>query len=207
MSAQVLGTRGRADLLERRKGLQIKTQGGTWTYSGPQNQMYQTEHDELFASIRTGKPINNGEYMAWSTLMAIMGRMAAYTGQEITWEMARKSKEDLSPSRYAWDGQPPAAQIAVPGQTRFGLRNTMLSDRQPVGRKPAATRQPASVAHRLHVTLSAIDRTTRTPRPASARQTGAGQSRTCALQKCGRRHRLWRTPRPGSSRRGASRRS
>ena len=59
--------------------------------------MYQTEHDELFASIRSGKPINNGEYMAKSTLLAIMGRMAAYTGQEITWEMVLKSKENLSP--------------------------------------------------------------------------------------------------------------
>ena len=67
--------------------------------------MYQTEHDELFASIRNGKPINNGEYMAKSTLLAIMGRMAAYTGQEITWEMALNSKEDLSPGRYDWDAR------------------------------------------------------------------------------------------------------
>ena len=119
MSAQVVGTRGRADLSERRKGLRIKTDGGNWTYGGPQNQMYQTEHAELFASIRNGKPINNGEYMARSTLLAIMGRMAAYTGQEVTWEMALKSKESLSPNRYAWDAEPPAAQIAVPGQTRF----------------------------------------------------------------------------------------
>ena len=81
--------------------------------------MYQTEHDELFASIRSGKPINNGDYMAKSTLLAIMGRMAAYTGQEITWEMAMNSREDLSPSRYDWDAQPPVAEIAVPGQTRF----------------------------------------------------------------------------------------
>ena len=44
--------------------------------------------------------------------------MTAYTGQEITWEMAQ-SKENLSPNRYAWDAQPPAAQIAVPGATRF----------------------------------------------------------------------------------------
>ena len=101
------------------RAFRSKRKGGTWTYGGPQNQMYQTEHDELFASIRNGKPINNGEYMAKSTLMAIMGRMAAYTGQEITWEMALNSKEDLSPNRYAWDGQPPAALIAVPGQTRF----------------------------------------------------------------------------------------
>jgi myo-inositol 2-dehydrogenase/D-chiro-inositol 1-dehydrogenase len=45
--------------------------------------------------------------------------MAAYTGQEVTWEMAMKSQETLSPSRYDWDAQPPAAQIAIPGQTRF----------------------------------------------------------------------------------------
>jgi predicted dehydrogenase len=119
MSVQVVGTLGRAELSERRKGLQIKTKGATWTYGGPHNQMYQTEHDELFASIRNGKPINNGEYMATSTLLAIVGRMTAYTGQEITWAMAQKSQEQLSPSGYAWDAQPPAARIAVPGATRF----------------------------------------------------------------------------------------
>ena len=81
--------------------------------------MFLTEHEELFASIRRGTPINNSDYMARSTLLAIMGRMAAYTGQEITWEMALNSREVLSPSRYDWDAQPPVAQVAVPGQTRF----------------------------------------------------------------------------------------
>ena len=119
MSVQVIGTKGRAQISERRLGIQIKVKGSTWTYTGPQNQMYQTEHNELFASIRAGKPINNGEYMAKSTLLAITGRMAAYTGQEITWEMARNSKEKLCPSRYAWDAEPPSAQTAAPGQTRF----------------------------------------------------------------------------------------
>ena len=74
--------------------------------------------DELFASIRAGKPINNGEYMAKSTLLAIMGRMATYTGQEITWDMAWKSKEDLSPSRYEW-GDIATPEAAVPGVTRY----------------------------------------------------------------------------------------
>ncbi len=119
MSCQVLGTKGRAQFAERRRGLRIEAPGNSWTFSGPQNRMMQTEHDELFASIRNGKPINNGEYMAWSTLLALLGRMAAYTGQEVTWEMAMKSQETLSPSRYDWDARPPAAQIAVPGQTRF----------------------------------------------------------------------------------------
>ena len=81
--------------------------------------MYQTEHDELFASIRGGKPINNGEYMAKSTLLAIMGRMAAYTGQAITWEQALNSKEDLSPPRYDWDVPLPVPPVAMPGQTKF----------------------------------------------------------------------------------------
>jgi predicted dehydrogenase len=119
MSVEVMGTRGRAEVTERRKGLRIHTEGSEWVYDGPLNPMYQTEHDELFAGIRNGKPINNGEYMAKSSLLAIMGRMAAYTGQRITWQMALDSKQDLSPSEYAWDAQPPEASLALPGQTRF----------------------------------------------------------------------------------------
>jgi predicted dehydrogenase len=119
ISALVLGTRGHAALGERKKGLRIQSGREEWVYNGPQNQMYQTEHDELFASIRNGKPINNGEYMARSTLLAIMGRMAAYTGQQITWQMALGSKQDLSPARYDWDAPPPEAVVAVPGQTSF----------------------------------------------------------------------------------------
>ena len=119
MSVQVIGTRGRADLSERRRGTRIRGAGGDWTFDGPKNEMYQAEHDELFAAIRAGKPINNGEYMARSTLLAIMGRMAAYTGQEVTWVMALNSKEDLSPSRFDWDAPPPASSVAMPGQTPF----------------------------------------------------------------------------------------
>jgi predicted dehydrogenase len=118
ISAHVLGTKGKAQLAERRRGLWIKG-SSSWNYAGPQNNMYQTEHDELFASIRKGQPINNGEYMARSTLLAIMGRMTAYTGQEITWQMALTSKEELKPSEYSWDGTPPVARVAIPGQTRF----------------------------------------------------------------------------------------
>jgi myo-inositol 2-dehydrogenase / D-chiro-inositol 1-dehydrogenase len=118
ISGQALGTRGHADLSERRGGLRIAS-ATPWRFEGPYNKMYQTEHDELFAGIRSGRPINNGEYMSKSTLLAIMGRMAAYTGQQVTWEMALNSKEDLTPSRYAWDGSPPPDRIAIPGQTRF----------------------------------------------------------------------------------------
>ncbi len=119
MSAHALGTQGRAQFSEKTHGLMIRTDKNDWVYEGPMNQMYQTEHDELFASIRSGKPINNGEYMSNSTLLAIMGRMAAYTGQEITWKMAMESKEDLSPPAYNFDVKLAHPPVAIPGVTAF----------------------------------------------------------------------------------------
>jgi predicted dehydrogenase len=118
ISAHVMGTKGQAMLSERRKGLAIHT-SSDWYYNGPKNQMYQTEHDELFASVRSGKPINNGVYMSRSTLLAIMGRMAAYTGQIVTWEMALNSREDLSPSAYDWNIKLSVPPVAMPGKTKF----------------------------------------------------------------------------------------
>lgn len=120
MSAQVMGTRGTGHISERRvRGLVLKTHEGEHVYSGPANEMYQTEHDELFAAIRNSRPINNGEYMAKSTLMAIMGRMAAYTGQIVEWDRAMNSREELKPDGYTFDSRPPLAQVATPGVTRL----------------------------------------------------------------------------------------
>jgi predicted dehydrogenase len=119
ISGHVLGTRGTGLLSERRRGLILRTAAGERAYDGPANEMYQAEHNELFAAIRNGRPINNGEYMAHSTLLAILGRMAAYTGQVITWEQALNSRQDLSPPRYAWDVALPVPPVAMPGQTRF----------------------------------------------------------------------------------------
>ncbi len=115
MSCFAEGTKGRAEVSERR--MQIEN-GETWKFKEKVKNMYQVEHDELFAGIRSGNPLNNGEYMAKSTLLAIMGRMASYTGQEITWEQAFNSKLDLSPENYAW-GPAPKVEIAIPGITKF----------------------------------------------------------------------------------------
>jgi hypothetical protein len=90
-----------------------------WRYSGPQSNMYQVEHNELFASIRSGQPINDGERMARSTLCGVMGRMAAYTGQEVTWDQMMKSQENLFPSPLTWDMSLPIKPMAVPGKTQF----------------------------------------------------------------------------------------
>ena len=90
-----------------------------WRYSGPTPNFFQVEHDELFASIRAGKPINDGDFMARSTLVGIMGRMAAYTGQEITWDMALNSQENLAPETLDWNMKLPEPAVAMPGKTRF----------------------------------------------------------------------------------------
>jgi hypothetical protein len=56
--------------------------------------------------------------MAYSTMLAIMGREACYTGQKITWKQAMNSQQDLSPKAYAWsDLEVP--KVAVPGKTKL----------------------------------------------------------------------------------------
>lgn len=90
-----------------------------WTWTGQKYDMYQREHDVLFASIRRHQPVNNGKRMATSTLLAMMGRMAAYTGQEITWDQAMNSQEKLFPENLSWNGSLPVAPRAQPGITKF----------------------------------------------------------------------------------------
>ncbi len=119
ISVPVFGSKGNGFLSERKNGLRLTGPNMKWVHKDDVKNMYQVEHDELFASIRSGKPINNGEYMSHSTLMAIMGRMATYTGQPITWEMALNSKEDLSPPAYDWNVKLAHPPVAVPGITKF----------------------------------------------------------------------------------------
>lgn len=120
-SDQFIGTKGRADILKHR----IEGEN-PWQFRGDGGGMYDIEHQELFAAIRSGKPVNNGHYMATSTMLAILGRMVTYTGQTITWEQAINSTQDLSPASYAWDADPPTLpdengqyEVAVPGVTKF----------------------------------------------------------------------------------------
>ena len=87
---------------------------------------YQIEHDELFKSIRNGGVINNAEYGAKTTLTAIMGRMATYTGKEITWEQALNSNHILVPDDLDWDSTPPVIPdengkypVPIPGVTKI----------------------------------------------------------------------------------------
>ncbi|MFT4540339.1 MAG: putative dehydrogenase [Planctomycetota bacterium] len=116
VSDHIFGSEGKAEMQSHR----IERKGErAWRYrgEGPDN-MYQNEHNEFFASIRSGQPINNGEYMADSTLMAIMGRMSAYTGQTITWDQVKNSTLDLSPKSYEWTDNP-MRPVPQPGITKF----------------------------------------------------------------------------------------
>jgi hypothetical protein len=81
--------------------------------------MHQLEHDAMYAALRRGDVINNGDYMAKSTMMAIIARMSAYTGKRLTWEQAMNSQEALVPESYDWDAAPPPAEVAMPGVTDF----------------------------------------------------------------------------------------
>ena len=111
---RVLGTNGQADVLGgklfNREGKQ------KWRYKGPKPSMYRVEHEEMFASIRKGEPINNGDYMCNSTLIGLMGRMAGYTGQTVTWDQCVNSTERLGPTKYEW-GDVVEETVAIPGKT------------------------------------------------------------------------------------------
>jgi myo-inositol 2-dehydrogenase/D-chiro-inositol 1-dehydrogenase len=118
VSDWIFGTRGRCNI----QAAEIDGgPGWSWRWRGRDDEpddMYQNEHNELFAAIRKGEPINNGEYMCNSTLMALMGRMSAYTGQALTWEQAWNSQEDLSPKAYEW-GPIETPPVAKPGVNQF----------------------------------------------------------------------------------------
>ena len=114
------GTKGTCDIISG-SSQKIKTfDGKTWSYDGQRNNMYQTEHDEMYASIRAGTPINNGVRMTYSTLAAIMGRMAAYTGQPVKWQQALNASEDLVPKDFNF-GPMPTPPVPIPGKTKIDL--------------------------------------------------------------------------------------
>lgn len=85
---------------------------------------YQEEHNRLFAAIRNNETINNGEYGAKSTMTAILGRMATYSGKIVTWDEAIKSELSLVPENPSWDSNPPTMPnedgsypIPIPGKS------------------------------------------------------------------------------------------
>jgi hypothetical protein len=118
-SDYIVGTTGTATVNGFQNTQQTVVNGDVWQSEAPKNDMYQQEHDELFASIRSGNPINDGVRMTNSTAMAIMARMSGYTGQPVTWQQLWDSTEDLAPAAWALTASPPPSPIAVPGKTKL----------------------------------------------------------------------------------------
>ncbi|MGB1072305.1 MAG: gfo/Idh/MocA family oxidoreductase, partial [Planctomycetota bacterium] len=112
VSEKIIGTEGTANP----SGSISSSKNGDWRSSGGGKNAYVQEHTDLIESIRRNEVLNEGETVAMSTLTAIMGRMSAYTGKEVTLEFALQSQESLLPEK--WEFGPLATPpIAVPGKT------------------------------------------------------------------------------------------
>lgn len=121
-SSLIFGAKGRASIKN------CRIQGETnWRWQG-QCDPYQIEHDRLFAGIRASEPVNNGAYMARSTLITVMGQISCYTGKEVTWDQINKSDFHFEPlPEECHDGMEPPTKpgpdgsypVPFPGRTRF----------------------------------------------------------------------------------------
>lgn len=98
-----------------------------WRFQGEKGDQYQIEHDRLFEAIRQNKPYNETRRSAYAALTGIIGRMAAESGQEITWDQALNSDLVLAPNldSLTMDGEPPVKPdpkggypVGIPGQTK-----------------------------------------------------------------------------------------
>jgi len=90
----------------------------SFRFPGPDPNPYVQEHKHLIESIRGGPYLNEARAVAESTLTAIMGRISAYTGQEVTWDKVLNARMDLSPKAYEM-GPVEVPPVAVPGRTRW----------------------------------------------------------------------------------------
>lgn len=128
-SSILIGTKGRAFVLQGRIEGETKWRyEGPRMYATPRDNPYQIEHNALFRAIRSGDPINSGDYMVRSTLTGIMGQFSCYTGKEVTWEKISASNAYYPPrpedvranmepvTRPGPDGTYP---VYVPGETKL----------------------------------------------------------------------------------------
>jgi predicted dehydrogenase len=107
ISELIVGTKGRIDT-------------NTQEYRRTPDNPYVTEHQDLVNSITGAGPyLNEAMAVAESTATCIMGREAAYSGQEVTWEMVMNSKQDLVPKTMTMDASIPVPPLPVPGQYKF----------------------------------------------------------------------------------------
>ncbi len=118
----VYGSRGTCHIGAMNAGSKIFDRAGklVWETKGDIAAAYRQEHKDLVDSIRSGKPIVELKQTADSSLVGVMGRLAAYTGQQVSWDfLTKESKLDLFPPNLAWDASLPTPGHAVPGRTKL----------------------------------------------------------------------------------------
>ena len=121
VSEHVVGTKGKADVSRH---VISPTGGEAWHHKNEGDKdPYQVEHDDFFAAIRNNTPYNEAEYGAMSTMTAILGRLATYSGVEVEMKAALNSEKTIFPPNLAWDADMPVKPgpdgmypRAIPGQ-------------------------------------------------------------------------------------------
>jgi myo-inositol 2-dehydrogenase / D-chiro-inositol 1-dehydrogenase len=117
VSEWLTGTKGGFGAYSRaRRNIYAITGDNAWNFQGDDNEPYLAEHVALVEAVRSGRPINDLKNVAESSLTAVMGRMAAYTGREVTWDQAKESTTSLMPANLRWDMTLPVPPVAVPGR-------------------------------------------------------------------------------------------
>jgi predicted dehydrogenase len=118
-----MGTKGTCDLARCRIEGETK-----WSFAGRDNNPMVAEQKALIDAVRSGSPINAGHYMANSTMVGVMGQIACYTGQPVTWDDACKSDLQYGPppEQSTFDTPPPVKPdktgnypLPMPGITKL----------------------------------------------------------------------------------------
>jgi predicted dehydrogenase len=110
----VVGTHGTSNC----KDYIRSNKGQRWRFRAKDTNPYRQEHEDLVASIGAGKPINEAQAVAESTMTGIIGREAVYSGKEVRWDAAMQSVKRLGPEKYEL-GPYPIPDVAMPGQYQF----------------------------------------------------------------------------------------
>jgi hypothetical protein len=123
VNEHALGTKGTADFLSGREMFVLKGQNPEMIRLAKPDNPYQTEHDDWLWAIRNDEPYSEIEYGAKSTMTAIMGRMAGYSGKVVEWDAALDSNLRLAPDITSYDDKPPVTpdkdgfyELPVPGK-------------------------------------------------------------------------------------------
>jgi myo-inositol 2-dehydrogenase / D-chiro-inositol 1-dehydrogenase len=111
----VVGTKGTSNCKEWIRGADKQL---AYRFREQDVNPYQQEHQDLMASIRAGKPLNEAKAVAESTLTGIMGRESAYSGRSVTWDEVLNTPRRLGPETYEM-GNLPFPEVAIPGQYKL----------------------------------------------------------------------------------------